>query len=212
MKFALLPLLLFSGVAFSQDAIPDSAQYTQPHLDPINNAKRVQWVIKSTIGPASLWAGAFSAGFGTLANAPHEYGTHWDGFAKRYGMRFTGVATSNVMEAGVGALIGEDPRYFRLGTDAPFRSRVGRIVKWTFLAPNHDGDLHPAYARYLAIAGSNALSNTWRADSEADTAHFAMRTGLGFLSHMAGNTWEEFWPDAKRRVFHRHSGSGSNDK
>ena len=74
----------------------------------------------------------------------------------------------------VGALIGEDPRYFELGTDAPFRSRVGRIVKWTFLAPNHDGDLHPAYARYLAIAGSNALSNTWRADSEADTAHFAI--------------------------------------
>jgi hypothetical protein len=170
---------------------------------PITGPERLNWFVKSTIGPASLWAGSVSAGFGTWSDAPHEYGTHWEGFAKRYGMRMTGVATSNLMEAGLGELVGEDPRYVRAPAGAPFRRRVNRVVKWTFLAMNGDGDLHPAFARYAAIAGSNALSNTWRPDSESDTTHFVVRTGLGFLSHMAGNTWEEFWPDAKRRLLRR---------
>jgi hypothetical protein len=168
-------------------------------------SQRVDWVVNSTVGPASLIGGAISAGFGTMVNTPHEYGTHWDGFAKRYGMRTAGVATSNLMEAGLGALTGEDPRYQRAAADATFSHRVGHIVKWTFMAPNRDGDLHPAFARFAAIAGSNALSNSWRADSEADTNHFLERTALGFVSHMAGNTWDEFWPDAKRKLFHRTS-------
>ncbi len=115
------------------------------------------------------------------------------------------------MEAGLGALIGEDPRYRRASDDASFGRRVGHIVKWTFLAPNRDGDLRPAYARYVAIAGSNALSNTWRVESEANTDHLLERTALGFLSHMAGNTWDEFWPDAKRKLFHHGSKYDTTD-
>ncbi len=195
MKFALIFLIPVSLAAQNQFA--PGYEYK-----PITAEQRLQWIVKSTIGPASLFAGGVSAGFGTWTDAPHEYGTHWDGFAKRYGMRTAGVATSNVMEAGLGALIGEDPRYRKASAGDTFGQRVGHIVKWTFLAPNRDGDLHPAYARYAAIAGSNALSNTWRADSEADTTHFLTRTALGFMSHMAGNTWDEFWPDAKRKMFH----------
>jgi hypothetical protein len=167
--------------------------------------ERVQWVIHSTLGPASLIGGGISAGFGTWVNAPHEYGTHWDGFAQRYGMRTAGVATSNIMEAGIGSLTGEDPRYQRAPGDASFKKRVGHVVAWTFIAPNRDGDMHFAYARLAGIAGSNALSNTWRVESEANTSHFLERTALGFLSHMAGNTWDEFWPDAKRKMFHHGS-------
>jgi len=70
-------------------------------------------VIKSTVGPVSLAAGLFSAGFGTAMNRPREYDPHWEGFGKRYGMRLTGIATGNAMEATIGPLWGEDPRYFR---------------------------------------------------------------------------------------------------
>ncbi|HVW83391.1 MAG TPA: hypothetical protein VHB50_01875 [Bryobacteraceae bacterium] len=198
MRFSLV--LLLPACAYAQHA-------TLP--PPITSAERVHWVINSTVGPASLWGGLFSAGFGTLLDAPHEYGTHWDGAAKRYGMRLTGVATSNVMEAGIGSLWGEDPRYVKAASGSSFGHRVGHIAKWTFVAANRDGDPHPAYARFIAIAGSNALSNTWRADSEADTTHFVARTALGVALRMAGNTWEEFWPDAKRKLFHRDAKSGT---
>ena len=74
--------------------------------------ERLEWFTRTTIGPRSLAAGLFSAGFGTVTNTPREYGTHWDGFAQRYGVRLTGVGTSNAIEASLGAVWSEDPRYF----------------------------------------------------------------------------------------------------
>ena len=180
------------------------AQSTATYDENITAGERLSWFAKSTIGPATLTGGLFSAGFGTLTNRPKEYDTHWEGFGDRYGMRLTGVATSNAMEAGFGALWGEDPRYYRAGGDVKFGTRVGHVVKWTFVAANSKGSVRPAYARFIAIPGNNFLSNTWREQSESDTTHALERTGLGILAKMAGNAFEEFWPDVRQHVFHRH--------
>ncbi len=64
-------------------------------------------------------------------NRPREYEPHWEGFGKRYGMRFTGIATGNAMEATIGALWGEDPRYFR-ATGQSFKRRMRNVVVLTF--------------------------------------------------------------------------------
>jgi hypothetical protein len=161
-------------------------------------------VVASSVGPASLAAGLFSAGWGTLFNVPREYGPHWQGYGERYGMRLTGIATSNIMEAGLGAVWGEDPRYIR-AAGAPFGNRIGHIVKMTFLAHDRDGKNMPAYARYIAIPSNNFLSNTWRADSEATVSRASLRIGLGFLGRMGGNAFEEFWPDVRQRFFSKKS-------
>jgi hypothetical protein len=158
-----------------------------------------------TVGPESFAGGVISAGWGTLFNRPREYGTHWQGFGERYGMRLTGVATSNAMEASIGALWGEDPRYKRSQSES-FGGRVGRVVKMTFLAENRHGQLMPAYARYAAISGSNFISNAWRADSEATVGSASFRVVLGFVGRMSSNAFQEFWPDVR----HMLSRKGSN--
>jgi hypothetical protein len=172
--------------------------------EPIAPRQRLKWFANSSFGPASLTGGVISAGFGTLFNRPAEYGPHWEGFGDRYGIRLTGVLTSNAMEAGLGALWGEDPRYERDAGEA-FKHRVGHIVKWTFIARNRNGDTIPAYARYAATAGNNFLANTWRERSEADTTHALERTGWGFLARMSSNAFKEFWPDVRNRLFRPHS-------
>lgn len=171
-----------------------------PH--PITGKERMKWAAESTLGPRSLAGGLFSAGWGTAFNTPREYGTHWEGFGDRYGMRLTGIATSNVIEAGLGAAWGEDPRYVR-DAEGSFGSRIGYVVKMTFMARNREGNLMPAYARFAAISGSNYLSNTWRADSEATASRATVRIGLGLLGRIAGNAFDEFWPDVKQKMFHK---------
>jgi hypothetical protein len=172
----------------------------QAPYEPISGKQRVQWAALQTFGPESLLVGAFSAGIGTARNTPFEYGPHAEGFAKRYGMRFTGIAAGNVIEAGLGSLWGEDPRYVR-NQNLPFRRRLGNVLLLTFAARNRQGKLMPAYARYIAIPGNNFLSNTWRVDSASTTNAALARTGYGWLSEVAGNAWSEFWPDVKRMVF-----------
>lgn len=169
----------------------------------ITGMERLKWFAKSTAGPETLAAGLFTAGFGTARNAPKEYGPHWDGFGKRYGMRLTGTSTGNAMEAGLGALWGEDPRYIR-ATGEPIKSRLRNVVISTFTAHNRNGDRMPAYARYVATPGNNFLSNTWRADSEADARSAALRTMWGFVGLMGKNAFSEFWPDIQQHIFHHN--------
>ena len=71
----------------------------------------------------------------------------------------------------------------------------------TVMATRRDGQLRPAYARFIAYPSSNFLSNTWRADSASDSSHALARTGYGFLGKIATNTLKEFWPDAKKHIF-----------
>ena len=175
-----------------------SAPYHQ-----ITAHERLHWFVSGTIGPAHLAGGLFTSAFGTALDRPKEYGPGWPGFGERFGMRLTGVATSNAIEATAGALRGEDPRYFR-APDERFGGRVKNVIWQAFFARSTEGNFTFAYARATAIAGNNFLSNTWRPNSEAKVHDALLRTGEGFAGRMASNAFEEFWPDVKHYVFHRH--------
>lgn len=176
---------------------PEKAPY-----HPITLHQRMRWIVTNSIGPAHLAGGAISAGFGTALDRPEEYGTHWGGFGERFGIRLTGIVPGNIMEAGIGTIWGEDPRYFRV-PDKPFRGRLRNIVMQTFKARQRDGTYAPAYARFIAIPGNNFLSNLWRADSEANTHDAIIRSVDGFAGRVAANAFEEFWPDVKHKLFHK---------
>jgi hypothetical protein len=221
-RTALRPIVLFvlllSGCSLSLAQEPEKPNAPEPAQGPvkpnlkvisaqapyrmISGKERIQWAARETFGPQSFLLGTLTAGIGTARDHPEEYGPHWDGFAKRYGMRFTGVASGHVMEAGLGAIWGEDPRYVR-NQNLPIKRRIGQVFLLSFTARDGRGKLMPAYARYIAIPGNNFLSNTWRVSSDATTSAALTRTGYGVLSEVASNAWTEFWPDVKRYVFRR---------
>jgi hypothetical protein len=210
MKWVLLFSLLVAP-AFGQSANSSANPFERaltimhtepvPHYKPATSQDKLRWFVSSTVSPSRLFiVGPISAGWGTLRNVPSEYGTHWDGFGKRNGMRLTGVATGNLIEATLGSVWGEDPRYFRSGRDG-LGNRAKYVVKTTFLAPDRSGRWRPAYARYVGNVGNNFLSNTWRADSEANTSHAIVRCVWGVLGRMTSDAFSEFWPDIKKKVF-----------
>ena len=164
--------VLLQGGAFAQnvphalDPAPLLPEETHTKYVPITGKERLTWFVNSTVGVESLaFAGPFSAGWGTAFKSPPEYPSNITGFAQRYGMRLTGVSTGNAMNATLGAIWGEDPRYFR-APDEPFKKRVVNVLDLTFRAYYRDGERHFAYARLAGNAGSSFLSNTWRVPSE----------------------------------------------
>lgn len=187
--------------SFERDGhvVPESpAEYHR-----ISAEGRLEWIARATVGRTSLVGGIFSAGLGTAVDSPSEYGPHWEGFGKRYGMRLTGISTGNAIEASLGAALnGEDPRYFHT-IHRPFGSRVKNIVDLTFRAYQNDGERHLAYARYAATFGNNFLSNAWRAPSEADWQHALIRTAEGFGDRALSNTFREFMPQVLRKLRHK---------
>ena len=106
--------------AFAQPAAPSSV----PGYKPITERERLKWFVASTVGPTSLLgAGPLSAGLGTAFNNPPEYGPHWEGFGKRYGIRLTGISTGNAIEATLGAASGRRPPLFPVTEPGLRRSR-----------------------------------------------------------------------------------------
>lgn len=201
---------VLAGVLLSaQPAVDAPASLAiKPLAAPMTAQERFRWVALATIGPKNLTAGVFVAGIQTWRNEPEEYGPHWDGYAKRYGSRLAVGGTINAMEAGVGALWGEDPRYFR-AAGQPFKRRIGHIFKMAFVARDRSGSLHPAYARFIAVPSGQIVSNLWRPDSPNTAGLISWQVGISFLNRIVGNTFSEFVPDILER---RKRNSGGNNQ
>ena len=138
-------------------------------------------------------------GVGDGVESPKEYGPHWDGFSKRYGMRLTAVATGNAIEASLGTLWGEDPRYFP-STERRSLTRLRHAAVMVFMARRDNGHNAPAFARYAGIVGNNIISNTWRVPSETGVSDALTRSALELAGKFAANFFDEFWPDINRKL------------
>jgi hypothetical protein len=158
----------------------------------------VKWIVDGTIGSQSLFVvGPLASGWQTMWNQPEEWGQSWSGFGKRYLQREVDVTLSNSLEAGVGAIWGEEPRYVRMG-----RGRFGARVKWSiktaFVTQWRDGKLHPAWGRYIGNTVNNVIENTWLPPSSTTIGQTTYRSVAGLLSRVGANAFEEFWPDVLR--------------
>jgi hypothetical protein len=183
----------------SADIVAEPGQFAT-----ITLLQRLQWFDNKTFGIPNLLGSIPGAAIQTLRNQPPEAGSHWEGFGERYGVSVSTRALSNATEAGLGAIWGEDPRYARAGR-GPLKSRIGHVLEWTIAAPNRNGKPEPAYARFLAYSSSSWISNSWREPSDTSTEHVFIRVGFAYMDRIAGNAFNEFWPDVKQKLFRRDS-------
>jgi len=209
--------MLVTGVhaaSAQQNGSPSTAspQKTDPGVRyaPITNGERIGWIVDGTIGPKSLATGVLAAGWDTAFNTPEEWGHSWSGFGKRYLQREADVAISSSIEAGLGAIWGEDPRYIpsrRRGIGP----RTRYALKTVFLAPRRDGHLAPAWGRVAGNVFNNVIENSWLPPSVTTGRQTALRSAEGFTGRLIGNVWSEFWPDVSRHIKGaRHFSSGDS--
>jgi hypothetical protein len=193
---ALLVMAPASGVC--QPSAPDQPLTASSYV-PITGAQRVDWIVDGTIGRKSLFLiGPLATVWQTGFNKPEEWGRGVSGIAKRYAQREADVAISNSIEAGLGALWGEDPRYIPSGRKGIW-PRARYAIKTVFLAQGRDGRLRPAWGRYAGNTLNNLIENAWLPPSVTTPGQTALRSGMGMVGRLGGNAWEEFWPDVVRR-------------
>ena len=207
MRYRLWPLaltsLLWLGPS-SADAqtLSNTKSDTEKSPAPITGVERINWIVDGTIGPRSLGVGVLAATWQMSWDTPREWPRSRVGFGQRYLEREADVAISNTIEAGLGALWGEDPRYFR-APHGSVRSRAAHAIKTVVLAPRPDGQFKPAWGRFAGNVVNNVIENAWLPPSVTTPGQTALRSANGLLGRLAGNLWDEFWPDIKSRLSHR---------
>jgi len=180
--------------------IPAAGVETAPA--PISGVERINWIVEGMLGPRSLAVGVIASTWQTSWRIPDEWSRSAFGFRERYLEREADVAISNTIEAGLGALWGEDPRYLRAPRGSA-RSRAAHAVKTVVLAPRADGRLKPAWGRFAGNVFNNVIENAWLPPSMTTPGQTALRSANGLLGRLAGNLWDEFWPDIRTRLGHR---------
>ena len=194
----LLAAMLVPLLAAAQPAAKPEARIDRP----MTAQDRIDWIVGGTIGPKSLGVGVIASAWQTGWNVPEEWGRTWSGAGKRYLQREADVSISNSIEAGLGALWGERADYIP-SHKRGVKPRLGYALKTVFLAHRPDGHLAPAWGRYAGNTINNVIENSWLPPSVTTWQQTTWRSASGFASRALGNVWEEFWPDASRRLFHR---------
>ncbi len=167
--------------------------------EPLKGRARLKWVLNNSISPRRFAGYIVTSAIGTGTNAPREYGPHWEGFGKRIALRASTSTTGLLLEAGIGALWDEDPRYVRT-TGKPVKGRILNAVKMSFMSRNSHGDLMPSYARFISVPSSAFITRTWRPESQTGVGRTVSRIPLSFLDRMISNTFNEFWPDIRKKL------------
>jgi hypothetical protein len=185
-------MLRFTGAALFVITF-GTAAFAQPN-PPMDSGARVRWLVRQNLAPVSLLENVAIGAFTTWTNTPEEYGPHWDGFAKRTGAVTANYGILTTMEAGLGAMWGEDPRYERVGDGKPFKNRFGNVVRMTFIAKTKSGGTMPAYARFISMGGTAFLGNAWLPDSQSSTGDAVSRAFSSLGNRALANLVKEFSP------------------
>jgi len=156
---------------------------------------------KKTYGPGAVLKSGVIAGISQARNRPAEWGQGWDAYGDRFGSSMGQRAVANTVSFGVGALRGEDPRYFPSG-QAGISARIGSALTQTFVVHTDHGGRTVAIGRIAGAFGGGFVSRTWKPED-----HGLIRPGFqsGAISLAAGavsNVMREFWPDIKKRFHH----------
>jgi len=194
---------LFVGsapLAQAQDITPPAIA-TDAAPTSIAPSERVAWVTNSITGPQSLMAGAVVAGTETMIPYPSEWKRSVAGFGRRYAARDAAIGISNGVEASLGALWGEDPRYFECHCNGLVH-RAAHAAKLSVLAAHSDGHVRPAWGRYVGTVTSNSVQNAWLPASARTWQQIVLREAGAVSGRFVGNFWAEFWPDVRRRFTH----------
>jgi len=148
--------------------------------------------------------GALS-GIAQARNDPKEWGQGWGAYGKRYGASFADNSIGTYMTTAIfPSLLHEDPRYYQLGTGR-FARRAYHAVNRLFIARTDSGHDHFNYSESIGNAAAAAISNIYHVPADRTASRNATTFAFLVLYDGLSNELKEFWPDIRRKVFHKNT-------
>ncbi len=152
--------------------------------------------------PLFLLAGAF-AGLDQLTNSDPSFGQGLKGYAHRLGAWYADEAIGNMMTEGLfPVMLHQDPRYFRLGKGSIMKRTGYALTRVILCHPDGSDKWQFNYSEWLGNATAVAISQTYHPDNRTalDASEFLLeQVGTDAVSQVL----KEFWPDIKRKLFHK---------
>jgi hypothetical protein len=167
---------------------------------------RVWW--RTAVDPATITIAGIEAGVGQAQNSFSGYGQGAQGYGKRFGAALADEASSGFFSNFFySTIFKEDPRYFRVG-EGSIKHRFWNSVTQEFVCHTDAGGRSFSYENVLGAFSSGALSNAYYPDSDRGFGLTMSRSGTALALGSAGGLLNEFWPDIRNKLFHKHPHDG----
>jgi hypothetical protein len=169
---------------------------------PLSASDKVTTRFGRLVDPLTFVWSAAGAGIGQWRDSPAEWGQGAKGLARRFAASEAFKVTQNSLAAGFDTALGLDPR-FHPSHDSAIWPRVRSAVSQTFFAYKDSGGRMFNFSEVGGSYGAAFIANSWFPAHSNGGMNALERGTIGLGLNTASNVAKEFWPDIKRKVFHR---------
>jgi hypothetical protein len=183
-----------------------------PNYGTVENAKDLppltsgQKFKLATAGVFDWGAYPFNGALAAIAQAkndPKSWGQGWGAYGKRYGASFADNGIGTYMTTAVfPSLLHEDPRYYQLAKGSVVH-RAYHAVNRLFITRTDSGKEEFNYSEPVGNAVAAAISNVYHAPEDRTVSRNVTTLALLIVYDGVSNELKEFWPDIRRKVFHK---------
>jgi hypothetical protein len=136
-------------------------------------------------------------------NSPKSWGQGWGAYGQRYGASFADNGIGTFMTTAIfPSLLHEDPRYYQMGKGT-FSHRAYHAINRLFITRTDSGNTRFNYSEVIGNATAAAFSNVYHAPEDRTVGRNIGTLGMLLMWDGVSNEMKEFWPDIRRKVFHK---------
>ena len=157
---------------------------------------------ESVYSPFSLVESGFQAAILQWNDDPREWHEGYYGFWRRTASTVGYDTIRNTFMFTLDSIGRQDPRYYREG-DGAYLDRTRHAIGQVFLGHTDSRKKTLPFVRFAATYGVAFLANSWNPDRLSDNRHAVVRGTVTLAADAGNNVFQEFWPDIKKKLFHR---------
>ena len=183
--------------------VPMFGVTSRQNAPPLTPGQKFRLFVKGAADPFEFVAAGIQAGIGQTNNEFPAYGQGAEGYGKRYGAALADDVSSEFFSNFFyPVLLKEDPRYFRLG-EGTLKHRIGYSLAQEFVCRKDSGGRTFSFSNVLGAISAGGVSNAYYPPSDRGLGLTMSRAGIALIYGAAGGLVDEFWPDIRRKVFHK---------
>jgi len=138
-------------------------------------------------------------------NSPESWGQGWGAYGKRFGASFADNSIGTYMTVAVfPSMLHEDPRYYQMGKGS-FKKRAWHGIERLFVTYTDSGATRFNISEVVGNAAAAGISNIYHAPEDRTVGRNIGTLGMLIMWDGASNELKEFWPDIRRKVFHKQN-------
>jgi len=173
------------------------------NLPPMTTGQKFRLATAGVFDWGSYPFNGILAGIAQAKNDPKEWGQGWGAFGKRYGVSFADNSIGSYMTSAIfPSMLREDPRYYQMGKGR-FHHRAYHAINRLFVTRTDSGHNRFNFSESAGNAAAAAISNVYHVPEDRTASRTFTTFGFLLLYDGMNNELREFWPDIRRKVFHK---------